>query len=246
MVVAPDIFGHVERQPEWSNPSLRGQAALQVAPEALQTVDVGAGPTPELAPVVLHQAVDVALGSDARVGGQSVGAHDGPQPDLAANQREESLSCEIPDDLGPDLPTPAQDAEDRRLDRPAPALPASGPLGGASVPPESPHIGFIDFHRALKDRGHLPLHRGAHEDQRSQDPLTMELGLLGNGRGAESADMASQQGLPLMPRQPQGQARPPFVSAPSAQMLVTTDNPRSGVPTARTSLSSRHATSLPK
>lgn len=109
-----------------------------------------------------------------------------------------------------------------------------------------PQIGFIDFHRALKDRGHLPLHRGAHEDQRSQDPLTMELGLLGNGRGAEFADMASQQGLPLMPRQPQGQARPPFVSAPSAPMLVTTDNPRSSVPTARTSLSSRHASSLPK
>jgi len=75
------------------------------SPEALQTVDVGAVPTPELAPVMLHQAVDVALGSDARVGGQSVGAHDGPQPDLAANQREEGLSCEIRDDLGPDLPS---------------------------------------------------------------------------------------------------------------------------------------------
>jgi hypothetical protein len=71
VVVAPDIFA-VERQPEWPNPSLRGQAALQVPPEALQTVDVGAVPATEFAPVVLHQAVDVALGSDARVGGRLV------------------------------------------------------------------------------------------------------------------------------------------------------------------------------
>lgn len=206
VVVASNIFGHVERQPERPNPSLRCQAALQVAPEALQTVDVGAVPTTELAPGMLHQAVDVALGSDARVGGRGVGAHDGPQPDLAAKQGEEGLSCEIRDDLGPDLLTAAQDAEDGRLDRPAPSLPTSDPLGGASIPPESPQIGFIDFYDALKNRGHLPLQRGAHGDQSSQDPLAMEPGLLGNGRGAEPANMASQQGLPLMPRQPQGQA----------------------------------------
>ncbi len=35
------------------------------------------------------------------------------------------MSCEIRDDLGPDLPTAAQDAEDRGLDRPAPSLAAS-------------------------------------------------------------------------------------------------------------------------
>src|SRR5262249_19974281 len=231
VVVAPHIFGHVERQPRRPNPALRGQAALQVAPEALQAVDMGALPTTEFALVMLHQAVDVALGSDARVGGQGVGAHDGPSPDLAPNERVEGSSCEIRDDLGPDLPTAAQDAEDRRLARPSPSLPALSPLAGASIPPESPHIGFIDFHRALKDRGYLTLHAGAQPGQSPQHPLAMDVSFLGNGRGAEPADMASQQGSPLMPHQSQGEVRAPLVSASSAQALPTTDNPRSGVPT---------------
>ncbi len=104
MVVAPHIFGHVERQPGWPNPSLRSQAVLQVAPEALQAVDAGAVSTPEFALVMLHQAVNVALGSDARVGGQGVGAHDGSSPDVASDKRVEGSSYEIRDDLGPDLP----------------------------------------------------------------------------------------------------------------------------------------------
>src|SRR5215470_2211091 len=245
MVVAPHIFGHVERQPRRPNPALRGQAALQVAPEALQAVDVGALPTAEFALVMLHQAVDVALGSDARVGGQGVGAHDGPSPDLAPNERVEGSSCEIRDDLGPDLPPAAQDTEDWRLARPPPSLPASSPLGRASIPPESPDIGFIDFHRALKDRGHLALHADAHQRQSPQHPLAMDVSFLGNGRGAEPADMASQQGPPLMPRQPQGEARAPLVSAPSAPSLLTTDNPPSGIPTAGTLLSPRHAPAYP-
>ncbi len=61
-----------------------------------------------------------------------------PRTNVTNSEGREGLSCEIRDDLGPNLPTAAQDAEDRRLDRPAPSLPASGPLGGASVPPESP------------------------------------------------------------------------------------------------------------
>src|SRR5215469_546439 len=156
---------------------------------------------------MLHQAVNVALGSDARVGGQGVGAHDGSSPDVASNERVEGSSCEIRDNLGPDLPTAAQDAEDWRLARPPPSLPAPGPLGGASIPPESPHLGFIDLPRALKDRGHLALHSDTHQRQSPQHPLAMDGSFLGNGRGAEPTDMASQQGPPLMPRQPQGEAR---------------------------------------
>src|SRR5215469_11198919 len=107
---------------------------------------------------MLHQAVNVALGSDARVGGQGVGAHDGSSPDVASNERVEGSSCEIRDNLGPDLPPAAQDAEDWRLARPPPSLPAPGPLGGASLPPEAPRWGVSDPHRGPEERGHLALH----------------------------------------------------------------------------------------
>ncbi len=74
MVVAPDVFGDVERQPLSANPTFRRQAALEVAPETLQAINVRPVSTDELALVMLHQAMDIPIGGNASIDAQGVRA----------------------------------------------------------------------------------------------------------------------------------------------------------------------------
>ena len=103
MVVAPDVLGQIERQPSLADAAFGGQPALQVAPEALQAVDVAAVSIAELALPMRHQAMDVAVGRNPRVARPGVRADDRPAVDSSSEQGQECLGRHVRDDLRPHL-----------------------------------------------------------------------------------------------------------------------------------------------
>src|SRR3989338_6617421 len=244
MVVAPDVLGQVERQALPPDAALGGQAALQVAPEALEAVDVALAATIR-AGTVAHEPVDVALGGDAGVAGEGVGPDGGPHAHPSTDQRLQGQAAHVRHDLGPHLPAAAENPEDRRLERSAPSLGtrATGrPM--PAIAPRAAHVGLVDLHGAPEHRRDLPHHRGPQHGEGPQDPLAMQLGLVGNRLRAEALRVASQQRAPLMPRQAQGQSWPPLVATASTATLRSSDNPRSGVLTSRALVSSGHTTMI--
>jgi hypothetical protein len=139
----------------------------------------------------------------------------------------------------------AQNPKHRSLRRPAPPLRAPSALPPPLVPPRPTDVRLVHCNCALEDRGHLPPHRLAQDRQGSQDPLPMQLRPVGNGRGAQATDVASQEGFPRMPGQAQRQPRSPIVPTPGTPPTIAANYPGSGVATSGTPMPSCHPSSLP-
>jgi len=241
VIVAPDVLGQVPRQALAPNAALGRQPALEVAPEALQAVDVPAPAIAELALAVGYEPVDIALGRDARVAEPGVRTDDRAASHSSTNQWQQGLGLHIGHDLRPDLAAPAEDAEDRRLGRAAAPLGAGATFGPPLVLPRAPEIGLVDLDGTAKARRHLLRHRVAQDGQGPQHSGLGQRQRLADRLGTEALHMASQQGAPVMPCHSQRQAGPPFVAAPRAASFPSTDDPGSGVRASRAAMPSGHA-----
>ena len=244
MVVPPDVLRQVERQALLANPTFGRQPALQVAPEPLQAVDVGAARASVLPLAVLDQTMHVALGGNPRVAGQGVRADGRAAADPSSDQRQERPGGHVGHDLRPHLAVATEDAEDRRLGRAAATLGAQCTDHPAFVAPRATHVGLVHLDRAPEDRWDLAGHRSAQDRQRSQDAGLGHRQLAADRLGAQAADVPSQQRAPLRARQPQRQARAPVVSAAGASIASSSEHPSSGVVAAGTPLPFGHGVIL--
>lgn len=111
MIVTPDILGQVAGQSFPPDASLGRQAAFQVAPEALQSIDVAAPAVAERL-AVIYQPVDIAPGCDTRVAEEGVRADDRAELHPLVEEWQQGLGLYVGHDLCTHLSPSAQDAKD--------------------------------------------------------------------------------------------------------------------------------------
>lgn len=104
MIVAPHILREIQRQSLSVGAALNGQSTLEVAPEALQPVDVLTARPRILTIAVFDQPVALAFRGDPRVAQPVNGTHDRAALDAAPDERQERLRLDIRHDLRPQLP----------------------------------------------------------------------------------------------------------------------------------------------
>jgi hypothetical protein len=158
------------------------QAALGVAPEALDAIDVIAGHASAgelVAGMIDTQMLLVSKIDKPVVAAPAVGADDAVQGDFATNRRGKHGFRAVGHDLGVDLAVPLEDAEDRRLASRAPP--------GLALDAAWPEVTLID----LDDAGELALRRTAlrhaHAQTREQtvDGVAVQAGELGDLNGGQ-------------------------------------------------------------
>ncbi len=245
MIIAPYILCEVERQPLTPDASFGSQAALEVAPEAFQTIDMSPPRPVEVALAMVDEPVHVPLRRDARVVLPGIGTDDRAALDAAPDEWQQGLRLNIGDDLRPHLPAPAEDPEDGGLGGPAASLRAGPAVPGALVLPGAPQVGLVDLDRPAEHRRNLMGHGLPHAGQRPQDALPMQARLLGDGGAAGPAHEPPQELSPLVGGQTQWQLpRSPRVAAARTAALLPSENPVASTRTSRAFQSSRHATRL--
>src|SRR3990172_4411730 len=246
MIIAPDILCQVEGQPFPPDSSFGCQTPLQIAPEALQPIDMAALAVAEGLAVV-HQPMDVASCRHASIAGERVRADDGARLHSLPEQGQQGLGLYIGHHLGPHLPTPAEDPEDRLLGGASASLCALGPFPKPFVAPLPSQVGFVHLHGDREDRGNIPGHGLAHQEQGSQDPLPLQACLLGDHRRTLHQDEPAQQLTPLRGRQLEWQRpRYPLVPARGTTTFASPDAPALAVLTSRAPAVLSHATILPQ
>src|SRR3972149_11546395 len=147
----------------------------------------------------------------------------------------------------PTPPPPAEDPEDRLLGGASASLCALGPFPKPFVAPLPSQVGFVHLHGAREDRGNIPGHGLAHQQQGSQDPLPLQACLLGDHRRTLHQDEPAQQLTPLRGRQLEWQRpRYPLVPARCTTPFASPDAPALDVLTSRAPAVLPHATILPQ
>ena len=135
MIIAPDIFRQVQGQPLATDAALGGQPPLQIPPEAFQPVDMCPIRRDIVALAMFDQAVHIAFRRNARIALPRVREDRRAACHPSTNQGPQGAGLHLRHDLRPDLPVPAEDAEDRGFGRASAAFGASGSNGLAFVLP---------------------------------------------------------------------------------------------------------------
>ena len=228
MIVAPDILGQVQWPPSAADAVFRGQAALEIAPEAFQAVDavdMGAGSTAIVPLSRGNEPMHRAFSGNAGVAAQRIRTHDHSPLHPTPDQGLQRQSADIRHHVGPHMAAAAMNAQDGRLQRGA-APPWTATRAMAAVPPLAAQLGLVDFDDATEDGWHIEGQALAHLRQGPQPAASFEVSELRDLRAADSQQKITHQCPPLPPGQPQRQlAGTPLVSTGSTTAFVPSNRP---------------------
>jgi len=242
MIIPPNIFRQIKWQARFANSAFRRKSSFKISPETFKPVNMTfTASILMMLRNVLHQSVHITFSRNASITTQSVGPHYRTRLYTSTDKTLQCSTRNIRNNLCPNFTSSAKNAKNRSFQL------CSSPRRGnafvrpkAAIAPGSSNICFVNFNGSFQNWRNFLFHSFAQNHQSAYYSLSMESGFFRNRLYAQASNMPSQNVLPLMASQTQGQPRTPVVSATNTAKHFSSDNPCPGVTTSRAILAFCH------
>lgn len=245
MIVAPYILSQIQRQSFPADSTLGCQLSFQISPKAFQAINMVAFFIYILFLAMVNQAMNIAFGRNTSVRFPGIRKDGRSWLHPSRNQRHQSIGFHVRNHLSPDPPAPAQDPKYWGLGSTSASL---GWLPFISFPlvlPLAAYVGLVYLYLAAKHLWNILQHFSSNLQQRAHNSFPINATFLSDFLARKFLQKRPQNFSPFrcleMKRKSAGR---PFMAAPNASDLSSSDNVGFSIRAFRTFMPFRHATML--